>query len=57
MIGAVADFDDPVFFGDTWARAYPDLTFGPDPASAVELLAALADGTDRVLELGIGGGR
>jgi SAM-dependent methyltransferase len=57
LIGAVADFDDPVFFGDTWARGYPDLTFGPDPGSAVEFLAALADGTGRVLELGIGGGR
>lgn len=43
--------------GDTWARAYPDLTFGPDPEPAAEFLAALADGTGRVLELGIGGGR
>lgn len=57
LIGVVADFDDPAFFGDTWAQAYPDLTFGPDPASAVEFLAALADDTGRVLELGIGGGR
>ena len=56
LIGVVADFDDPAFFGDTWAQAYPDLTFGPDPASAVEFLAALADDTGRVLELGIGGG-
>ncbi len=51
------DFDDPAFLGDTWAGAYADLTFGPDPAPAVEFLAALADGTGRVLELGIGGGR
>jgi len=43
--------------GDRWAGAYPDLTFGPDPAPAVEFLAALADGAGRVLELGIGGGR
>jgi SAM-dependent methyltransferase len=53
----VAGFDDPAFMGDTWARAYPDLTFGPDPAPAVEFLAALTDGTGRVLELGVGGGR
>ena len=53
----MAGFDDPAFFGDTWAQAYPDLTFGPDPAPAVEFLAALAGGTGRVLELGIGGGR
>ena len=43
--------------GDRWAGAYPDLTFGPDPAPTVEFLAALADGAGRVLELGIGGGR
>jgi hypothetical protein len=57
LIGAVADFDDPAFMGDRWAGAYDDLTFGPDPALAVEFLAALADGGSRVLELGIGGGR
>jgi SAM-dependent methyltransferase len=57
LIGAVADFDDPAFFGNAWAQAYPDLTFGPDPVPAVEFLAALADDTGRVLELGIGGGR
>lgn len=53
----MADFDDPAFLGDRWARAYADLTFGPDPAPAVEFLAALAGGSGRVLELGIGGGR
>ena len=53
----MSGFDDPAFLGDTWARAYADLTFGPDPAPTVEFLAALADGTGRVLELGIGGGR
>ena len=53
----MADFDDPAFMGDRWAGTYPDLTFGPDPAPAVEFLAALADGAGRVLELGIGGGR
>ena len=57
LIGAVADFDDPAFLGDTWAGAYADLTFGPDPAPAVAFLAALADGAGKVLELGIGGGR
>jgi SAM-dependent methyltransferase len=57
LIGAVADFDDPAFLGDRWAGAYADLTFGPDPALAVEFLAALGDGAGRVLELGIGGGR
>jgi SAM-dependent methyltransferase len=57
LIGTVSDFDDPAFLGDTWARAYTDLTFGPDPAPAVEFLAALAEGAGRVLELGIGGGR
>jgi SAM-dependent methyltransferase len=57
LIGAVADFDDPAFLGDRWAGAYADLTFGPDPAPAVEFLAALADGAGKVLELGVGGGR
>jgi SAM-dependent methyltransferase len=57
LIGTVSGFDDPAFLGDTWARAYADLTFGPDPAPAVEFLAALAAGMGRVLELGIGGGR
>jgi SAM-dependent methyltransferase len=54
---SVADFDDPAFLGDRWARAYADLTFGPEPASAVEFLALLAGDAGRVLELGIGGGR
>ncbi len=53
----MSGFDDPAFLGDTWARAYADLTFGPDPAPTVEFLATLADGRGRVLELGIGGGR
>ena len=53
----MADFDDPAFLGDRWAGAYADLTFGPDPALAVEFLAALADRAGKVLELGIGGGR
>jgi SAM-dependent methyltransferase len=57
LISTVSDFDDPAFMGDTWARSYADLTFGPDPAPAVEFLAALAEGQGRVLELGIGGGR
>jgi SAM-dependent methyltransferase len=53
----VARFDDPAFFGDTWAQAYSDLTFGPAPERAVEFLATLAESAGRVLELGIGGGR
>jgi SAM-dependent methyltransferase len=57
LISTVSDFDDPAFMGDTWAQAYTDLTFGPDPAPTVEFLADLADGSGRVLELGIGGGR
>jgi hypothetical protein len=57
LISIVSRFDDPAFLGDTWARAYADLTFGPDPAPTVEFLATPADGKERVLELGIGGGR
>jgi SAM-dependent methyltransferase len=53
----VASFDDPAFFGNTWAQAYSDLTFGPDPDPAVEFLATLPESAGRVLELGIGGGR
>src|SRR4029453_18310627 len=53
----MAGFDDPAFFGDRWASAFEDLTTGPDPASAVELLAGLAGPGTRVLELAIGGGR
>lgn len=56
-IGTVSGFDDPAFLGETWARAYADLTFGPDPEPTVEFLAALAGGLGPVLELGIGGGR
>ena len=53
----MAGFDDPAFFGDRWASAFEDLTTGPDPAWAVELLAGLAGPGTRVLELAIGGGR
>src|SRR4029453_1743418 len=53
----MAGFDDPAFFGARWASAFEDLTTGPDPASAVELLAGLAGPGTRVLELAIGGGR
>lgn len=53
----MAGFDDPAFFGDTWAQAYSDLTFGPAPERAVEFLATLPESAGRVLELGIGGGR
>ena len=45
LIGVVADFDDPAFFGDTWAQAYAGPDLQPTPALAVEFLAALADDT------------
>jgi SAM-dependent methyltransferase len=57
LVVSVTGVDDPAFFGDRWAAAYEDLTGGPDPAPAVEFLAALAGGDARVLELAIGGGR
>ena len=55
----MADFDDPAFTGDNWARRYPDsdLSEGPDPTAAVDFLAELTGDGARVLELAIGGGR
>ena len=53
----MTSFDDPAFFGDHWAARYEDLTGGPDPTAAVDLLADLAGPGARVLELAIGGGR
>lgn len=52
----MAGFDDPVFYGDTWATVYDERHGGLDPAPAVEFLASEARG-GRVLELGIGTGR
>lgn len=55
----MANFDDPSFTGDNWARRYPDadLSVGPDPGAAVDLLAGLVEPGARVLELAVGGGR
>ncbi|MFY1693388.1 class I SAM-dependent methyltransferase [Plantactinospora sp. WMMB782] len=47
--------DDPGLFGRLWAAGYDDGP-NPDPAPAVDFLAALADGGP-VLELAIGTGR
>jgi SAM-dependent methyltransferase len=52
----VTGFDDPAFYGDSWAGVY-DKHYGEmDPAPAVEFLAGLA-GDRRTLELAIGTGR
>jgi SAM-dependent methyltransferase len=52
----MAGFDDPAFYGDTWAGVYDEHHAGMDPSAAVEFLAGLA-GDGRVLELAIGTGR
>src|SRR6516162_10102229 len=49
-------FDDPAFYGDSWAAVYDDHHRQMDSAPAVEFLAGLA-GDGRVLELAIGTGR
>jgi SAM-dependent methyltransferase len=49
-------FDDPSFYGDSWASVYDQHHQWHDPGPAVEFLAGLADG-GRVLELAIGTGR
>jgi SAM-dependent methyltransferase len=49
-------FDDPAFYGATWASVYDDQFDALDPAPAADFLASLAGG-GRVLELGIGTGR
>jgi SAM-dependent methyltransferase len=51
----MAKLDDPGLFGRQWAASY-DTPGNPDPAPAVEFLAALA-GDGPVLELAIGSGR
>ena len=49
-------FDDPAFYGDSWAGVYDEHHGDMDPAPAVEFLARLA-GDHRALELAIGTGR
>jgi SAM-dependent methyltransferase len=49
-------FDDPSFYGDSWASVYDEHHQRHDPGPAAEFLAGLADG-GRVLELAIGTGR
>ena len=49
-------FDDPAFYGDSWAGVYDEHHGDMDPAPAVEFLAGLA-GDHRTLELAIGTGR
>jgi SAM-dependent methyltransferase len=52
----MATFNDPEFYGDSWAEVYDQTTGHLDTDGAVEFLSNLAkDG--RVLELGIGTGR
>jgi SAM-dependent methyltransferase len=52
----VAGFDDPQFYGDSWASIYDVQVGKMDPAPAVAFLAGLA-GDGPVLELAIGTGR
>jgi SAM-dependent methyltransferase len=52
----MATFDDPVFYGETWAPIYDEGPGRLDPGPAVEFLASHAGG-GRVLELAIGTGR
>jgi SAM-dependent methyltransferase len=49
-------FDDPSFYGESWASVYDEHHQRHDPGPAVEFLAGLAGG-GRVLELAIGTGR
>jgi SAM-dependent methyltransferase len=49
-------FDEPQFYGDTWASVYDERVGSQDPAQAVEFLAERA-GDGPVLELAIGTGR
>ena len=49
-------FDEPQFYGDSWASVYDERVGNQDPAQAVEFLAERA-GDGPVLELAIGTGR
>jgi SAM-dependent methyltransferase len=55
-VTGMTGFEDPAFYGDSWAGVYDEHHGGLDPAAAVEFLAGLA-GRGRALELGIGTGR
>lgn len=55
LIG-IAGFDDPAFYGDSWAGSHDEHHADMDPAPAVAFLAGLA-GDGRALELAIGTGR
>jgi SAM-dependent methyltransferase len=51
-------FGDPAFFGERYALEYDQTgSESPDPAPAVEFLAALVPDGGRVLELAVGTGR
>jgi SAM-dependent methyltransferase len=52
----MAAFNDPSFYGDSWAPIYDDHHSHMDPQAAVDFLAGLA-GDGKVLELAIGTGR
>ena len=52
----MASFDNPAFYGDSWADVYDEIAGTLDPGPAVEFLAGLAH-EGRTLELAIGTGR
>jgi SAM-dependent methyltransferase len=56
LVTGVAGFDDPAFYGDSWAGVYDERHAALDPTAAAEFLAGLS-GDGRVLELAIGTGR
>ncbi len=56
LVAGMASFEDPSFYGDSWAPVYDERHGFMDPQAAVDFLAGLA-GDGRVLELAIGTGR